>query len=71
MSYGADAVLLMEEGPEPVNVGGGVVPVTVRIDKGRDGVRRGDVQLLFEHRLSRFREPAAGGALRNGLPVRK
>jgi replicative DNA helicase len=67
LGYGAEAVLLLDQAVPPVDAAAAVLPVTLRIAKGRDGVTRGDVPLLFEHACCRFRE--AGGASALGAPA--
>jgi hypothetical protein len=54
LGYAAESVLLLEfpnDAPE-----GKVVPVRLKIEKGRDGAVRSKIDLLFEHTRSRFRE---------------
>jgi replicative DNA helicase len=52
--YSADSVLLLEPSREQAD-GSSEIPVTLRIAKGRDGVVRRDIPLIFEHTRSRFR----------------
>jgi hypothetical protein len=53
MGYAAQAVLLLEPGDESGTKPDGV-PVTLRVDKVRDGGRRGTVPLWFDHERSLF-----------------
>jgi hypothetical protein len=55
MSSDADTVIIMH-GPREFMDGATTVPVTLRIDKGRDGVIRRDIPLLFHHTVYRFEE---------------
>lgn len=59
LGYAPDAVLLLEQADGDANPAKSVVPLVLRIDKGRDRVTRTQIPLLFEHRLSRFRERGA------------
>ena len=65
LGYAAESVLLLEtpnDGPE-----GKVVPVRLKIEKGRDGAVRSKIDLLFEHARYRFREaPVAKGGKKAG-----
>jgi replicative DNA helicase len=54
----ADVVMLMW--PEK-GAGGDVIPTTLRIDKGREGVTRGDLTLWFQHACCRFYDTAPTG----------
>jgi replicative DNA helicase len=54
----ADVVMLMW--PEK-GANGDVIPTTLRIDKGREGVTRGDLTLWFQHACCRFYDAAPAG----------
>jgi replicative DNA helicase len=75
LGYSAEAVLLLEPAQETAE--GSVVPVRVKVAKGRDGATRTDIDLLFEHTRSRFREapqprgPKGGGKAKKGGPAQK
>jgi hypothetical protein len=75
LGYGAGAVLLLESDGELT--GGTVVPVRLKVAKGRDGAVRTQIDLLFEHTRSRFREapqsksPKQGGKAGKGKPAAK
>ena len=59
MASDADVVMLMWPG-KSAGIGD-VIPTTLRIDKGREGVIRGDVRLWFQHACCRFYDaPPAG-----------
>ena len=59
MASDADVVMLMW--PDKSAGTGDVIPTTLRIDKGREGVIRGDVRLWFHHACCRFCDaPPAG-----------
>ena len=55
MASDADVVMLMWPAG---NATGDVIPTTLRIDKGREGVIRGDVTLWFDHTRCRFYDTA-------------
>jgi DnaB-like helicase C terminal domain len=64
LGYSAEAVLLLDS---KENAEGPVVPVQLRVAKGRDGAVRSQIDLLFEHTKSRFREaPEARGKKQGG-----
>jgi len=48
--------------PDKTAGSGDVIPTTLRIDKGREGVIRGDVALWFQHACCRFCDAAPAGA---------
>ena len=54
MASDADVVMLMWPDKDAGNVTGDIIPTTLRIDKGREGVIRGDVALWFDHTRCRF-----------------
>ncbi len=54
LGYAADAVWLLEPLPGPADAE--AVRVALTIAKGRDGVRRARLELLYEHTRSRFSE---------------
>jgi len=54
VGYSAECVLLLEQAKEVAD--GPVVPVSLKVAKGRDGAVRTQIDLLFEHTRSRFRE---------------
>jgi len=58
MASDADVVMLMWPAG---NATGDVIPTTLRIDKGREGVVRGDVTLWFDHTRCRFYDTAPTG----------
>ncbi len=58
MASDADVVMLMWPAG---NATGDVIPTTLRIDKGREGVIRGDVTLWFDHAHCRFHDTAPTG----------
>ena len=63
MASDADTVMLMWPTEKGESATGDIVPTTLRIDKGREGVQRGDLQLWFEHGCFRFHdtEPTQAG----------
>jgi len=54
MASDADVVILMWPDKSAGGPTGDIIPTTVRIDKGREGVIRGDVTLWFDHTRCRF-----------------
>jgi hypothetical protein len=64
LGYSAEAVLLLEPCGEAEK--GPVVPVRMKVAKGRDGATRTDIDLLFEHTKSRFKEAARPGGQKRG-----
>jgi replicative DNA helicase len=65
LGYSAEAVLLLEPCGEAEK--GPVVPVRVKVAKGRDGATRTEIDLSFEHTRSRFKEaPPPRGQKRGG-----
>jgi hypothetical protein len=64
MASDADVVMLMWPDPNSAQGDSDVVPTILRIDKGREGVVRGDVKLWFEHPCFRFHdtEPEAANS---------
>lgn len=52
----ADLILLLSMAHDRKNRADSEQQVKLRIDKGRDGVQRVDVQLLFQHEITRFSE---------------
>jgi hypothetical protein len=65
LGYSAESVLLLEPCGEAEK--GPVVPVRLKVAKGRDGAARTDIDLSFEHTRSRFKEaPRPGGRKRGG-----
>jgi hypothetical protein len=60
LGYAADAVWLLEPLPGPADAE--TVRVALTIAKGRDGVRRSRLELLYEHTRSRFSEAGLGPA---------
>jgi replicative DNA helicase len=75
LGYSAEAVLLLEPAGQADK--GPVVPVRLKVAKGRDGATRTDIDLLFEYTRSRFREapqprgPKGGGKAKKGGPAQK
>jgi len=59
MASDADVVMLMW--PDKDAGTGDIIPTTLRIDKGREGVIRGDVTLWFDHTRCRFYDAAPAG----------
>jgi hypothetical protein len=64
LGYSAESVLLLEPAQEAAE--GPVVPLRVKVAKGRDGATRTDIDLLFEHTKSRFKEAARPGGQKRG-----
>ena len=56
IAFDADAVLLMLRSNDAAAEKSSTVPVTLRIDKGRDGVVRCDIPLMFRHTVYQFTE---------------
>jgi hypothetical protein len=54
MASDADLVMLMWPAGDAGETGGQVIPTILRIDKGREGVIRGDLELWFQHACCRF-----------------
>jgi len=73
MAGDADVVMLLWPGEKAGSAAKDedIVPITLRIDKGREGVQRGDLQLWFEHQCFRFHDtkPSANGS--NFVPGNK
>jgi replicative DNA helicase len=61
MASDADVVMLMWPDKNAGSTTGDIIPTTLRIDKGREGVIRGDVTLWFHHTCSRFYDAAPTG----------
>ena len=61
MASDADVVMLMWPDKTAGSATGDIIPTTLRIDKGREGVIRGDVQLWFDHTRCRFYDTAPTG----------
>jgi hypothetical protein len=62
LGYIAGTVMFLEPAKVNSDPAAAAVPVVVRIAKGRDGVTRTTVPLLFDHTRSRFREPGKTNA---------
>jgi hypothetical protein len=60
MASDADVVMLMW--PDKTTGAGDAIPTTLQIDKGREGVIRGDVRLWFQHACCRFCDAAPTGS---------
>ncbi len=56
MASDADVVMLIWPDPNSARNNSDVVPTILRVDKGREGVVRGDVKLWFEHQCFRFHD---------------
>ncbi len=56
MASDADVVMLIWPDPNSAQGNSDVVPTVLRVDKGREGVVRGDVKLWFEHPCFRFHD---------------
>ncbi|NQU26418.1 MAG: ParB N-terminal domain-containing protein [Candidatus Nealsonbacteria bacterium] len=56
MASDADVVMLIWPDPNSAQNKSDVVPTVLRVDKGREGVVRGDVKLWFEHPCFRFHD---------------
>ncbi len=69
LGYAAEAVLLLESRGE--DDGGPVAPVRLKVAKGRDGAVRTQIDLLFEHTRSNFREAPQGRSSKKGGKSRK
>jgi hypothetical protein len=69
LGYSAESVLLLESPQDDKE--GSVVPVTLKVVKGRDGAVRTQIKLLFEHTLSRFKEAPRSGSTRQGSKPKK
>jgi hypothetical protein len=69
----ADAILLMWQNQADQIAGADVIPTMLRVDKGREGVIRGDVKLWFDHGCFRFYDTkpseAASPAKSAGRPM--
>jgi hypothetical protein len=61
MASDADAVMLMWPDKSAGSATGDIIPTTLRIDKGREGVIRGDVTLWFDHTRCRFHDAKPTG----------
>lgn len=77
IAYSADCVLLLEEDGEATDSAADTTPLLLKVAKGRDGMRRGKLSLVFEYMRYRFRETtsprigrtqAAGGRATTGSP---
>jgi hypothetical protein len=55
LGYGAECVLLLEQ-PREVDHASATVPLTLTVAKGRDGMMRSTIPLIFHHTQSRFIE---------------
>ena len=71
MASDADVVMLMWQDSDAAQANSDVVPTILRVDKGREGVLRGDVKLWFEHQCFRFHDTEPAGASRNFDHVNK
>jgi hypothetical protein len=58
LGYSAEAVMILDK--EDDDGGGEEIPLLLRIVKGRDGVMRTNINLIFEHTKSRFLEVPVG-----------
>lgn len=65
MASDADVVMLMWPDKAAGSTTGDIIPTTLRIDKGREGVVRGDLTLWFDHTRCRFYDTAPTGATRD------
>jgi replicative DNA helicase len=67
----ADAILLMWQPETDKTTGSDVIPTMLRIDKGREGVIRGDIRLWFDHRCFRFYDTKSQGDAPNLVRANK
>jgi hypothetical protein len=69
LGYSAESVLLLESPRDKIE--GPVVPLHLKVAKGRDGAVRTQIDLLFEHTRSRFREAPPRRSPKQGGKPRK
>lgn len=68
LKQACDTVLMLQPGDSPADPTA-PAPVILRIVKGRDGARRVDLPLLFDHTRSTFRPAASRSATKRGAAV--